>query len=68
MAPSHPPAQGTDVDAHLGQHPPPLPCGEYLTTSTRMARQALQGWWCTKHPFAQHQMKAAKDPAAEAPH
>ena len=40
--PLTPPAQGTDVDAHLGQHPP---CGECRNTSARMARQALQDWW-----------------------
>ena len=31
-------AQGTVVDAHLGQHPPYGAC-------PGMARQALQGWW-----------------------
>ena len=56
---------GADVDAHLGQHPP---CGECRNTSAMMARQALQDWWPMKAPTVQNQMKAAKAPAAEAPH
>ena len=63
--PLTPPAQGTDVDAHLGQHPPHGAC---RNTSAGMARQALQDWWPKKAPLVQNQMKAAKAPAAEAPH